>query len=208
LFAPFNTTSNEEIPNGWSWGTVGDYCNVNVGNVSSADSFRGIEYLDTGSVTKNYFEPFQSLSGSDDIPSRAKRKVFNGDIVYSTVRPNLNHHGIVYNPPANMVASTGFAVLHNSGQSVSNELLYMWITNESISEYLQSMAENSVSTYPTLSANDLLAVKIVVPDKETLEKANHFLSAIYRSVSDNNREIRQLTASQDVLLPKLLSSGS
>jgi hypothetical protein len=36
------------------------------------------------------------------------------------------------------------------------------------------MAENSVSTYPTLGVNDLLAVKIAVPDRETLEEANHF----------------------------------
>ena len=207
MFAPYTTTVEDELPSGWSWATIGDYCKENVSNISSANTLKGVVYLDTGSVTQNYFEQLQSLTGDTDVPSRAKRKVSHGDIVYSTVRPNLKHYGIVYNPPTNMVVSTGFAVLHNNGQGVSNELLYMWITNDSISEYLQSMAENSVSTYPTLGVTDLLAVKIAVPDGEILEKVNHFLGAVFLTISDNNRELRQLISSQDVLIPQLLSSG-
>lgn len=207
LFAPYTTINEDELPSGWSWAKIGDYCNENVSNISSADTLRGIIYLDTGSVTQNYFEPLRSLTGDADMPSRAKRKVSHGDIVYSTVRPNLKHYGIIYNPPTNMVVSTGFAVLHNNGQGVSNELLYMWITNDSISEYLQSMAENSVSTYPTLGVADLLAVKIAVPDRETLEKANYFFGAVFLTISDNNRELQQLISSQDVLIPRLLAGG-
>jgi len=202
LFAPYASKTKVELPNGWMWANVGDYCNENIAHISSSDIQNGIFYLNTSSVTQNYFDPLQTIQGDSEVPSRAKRKVYHGDIVFSTVRPNLKHYGIVYYPVANMVVSTGFTVLHNNNQGVSNELLYLWITNDSISEYLQSIVENSVSTYPTLNVNDLLAVKIVVPDKEILEKANHFLGVIFFSIRENNREIQQMTTLQDVLLPK------
>jgi type I restriction enzyme S subunit len=205
LFAKYTDSSNDELPTEWRWAKVGDYCKENIANVSTADASKFIVYLDIGSINKNYFDNFQVLSSSDEIPSRAKRKVFDGDIVYSTVRPNLKHYGIIYNPPSNMVVSTGFAVLHNNGKGVSNELIYLWITSNSIAEYLQSMAENSVSTYPTLNVSDLLDVRISVPDNQTLEQANRFLRAVFSAISSNNLELRQLIALQNILLPKLLS---
>jgi type I restriction enzyme S subunit len=202
----FARYADEDFPTGWYWARIGDFCDENVANINASNTSESIAYLDTGSVSQNYFDMLQVLGDGINMPSRAKRKVQHGDIVYSTVRPNLKHYGIVYDPPSNMVVSTGFAVLHNNEKGVSNELLYMWITSDRIAEYLQSMAENSVSTYPTLSVSDLLDVKIVVPDNHALDRANQFLKAIFATVNSNNLEVRQLTSSQDVLLPKLLSS--
>ena len=146
-----------------------------------------------------------SLS-TDEIPSRAKRKTMHGDIIYSTVRPNLRHYGLLQNPPDNLIVSTGFAVLHNKGLEVSNYFLFMWLTTKSILEYLQAIAENSVSTYPSLNVSDLLNVEIIVPDDITLANINHFLTSIFSSISENNRQIKMLTSSLSTLLPKLLSS--
>ena len=87
----------------------------NIANISRNDEFCCVQYLDTGSITQNYIDALQLLDcRHDELPSRAKRKVFDGDIVYSTVRPNLRHYGLIYNPPKNLIASTGFAVLHKT----------------------------------------------------------------------------------------------
>lgn len=142
----------------------------------------------------------------DVIPSRAKRKVSDGDIVYSTVRPNLRHYALIQNPPCNLIASTGFAVLSNKGLGVSNELIFMWLTKDSVLEYLQAIAENSVSTYPSLNISDLLNVEIIVPDDSILRKANRFLKTIFSVVDDNNNQVTSLLNLQSILLPKLLSS--
>ena len=195
------------LPQGWKVAKVGDYCVDNVANISKADNFETILYLDTGSITSNYIVELQKLNLlTDEIPSRAKRKATHGDIVYSTVRPNLRHYGILHNPPENLIVSTGFAVLHNKGLEVTNEFLYMWLTNKSILDYLQAIAENSVSTYPSLNVSDLMNVKIIVPVTEVLEKITHFLASIFSAISENNRQIQVLTRSLDTLLPKLLSS--
>lgn len=200
-------TADGAIPMNWSFATVGNYCLDNVANLSKLDTFDKILYLDTGSITRNYINGIQELSIKDDeIPSRAKRRVCNNDIVYSTVRPNLRHYGLIKNPPENFIASTGFAVLHNNGGKVSNELIYMWLTKESVLGYLQAIAENSVSTYPSINSSDLLAVKITIPDDFTLEKANTVLKTIFDTIAENNFQIQCLENSKDILLPKLFSS--
>ena len=88
---------------------------------------------------------------------------------------------------------------------MANEFLFMWLTNESILDYLQAIAENSVSTYPSLNVSDLMNVKVIVPDADTLERITRFLSSIFTAISQNNRQIQMLTKSLDTLLPKLLS---
>ena len=194
------------LPQGWKVAKVGDYCVENVANLSKTDTFETILYLDTGSITSNYIVELQELNLlTDEIPSRAKRKATHGDIVYSTVRPNLRHYGLLQNPPENLIVSTGFAVLHNKGSKVTNDFLFMWLTNESILDYLQAIAENSVSTYPSLNVSDLMNVKIIVPDTEVLERITHFLTSIFTAISENNQQIQMLTKSLDTLLPRLLS---
>lgn len=208
-FSQFMTyvSGTERLPVGWKSAKVGDFCKDNVANLSKADKFQAILYLDTGSITENYIDSLQELNPLiDEVPSRAKRKVQQGDIVYSTVRPNLKHYGLLHNPPHNLIVSTGFAVLHNIDISVSNEYLYMWLTNNTVLEVLQSIAENSVSTYPSLNVNDLLDVEIIVPDSCTLSETNKVLHSIFEVIAENNRQIRVLNSSQSVLLPKLFSS--
>jgi type I restriction enzyme S subunit len=193
------------LPNGWNFAKVGDFCTENIGNLSENDKFETILYLDTGSINENYIAELKEYNiSTDEIPSRAKRKVANGDIIYSTVRPNLRHYGLLQNPPDNLIVSTGFAVLHNNGLGISNEFLFMWLTNDSVLEYLQAIAENSVSTYPSLNVADLMNVKIVVPDTETLNNMSHFLSTVFIYISENNKQIQKLCKVKDTLLAKLL----
>lgn len=200
------TVNTDRLPVGWKVATVGDYCVDNVANLSKNEEFDTILYLDTGSVTQNYISSLQELNlAEDEIPSRAKRKVADGDIVYSTVRPNLKHYALIQNPPHNLIASTGFAVLSNKGLGVSNELLFLWLTKTSVLEYLQAIAENSVSTYPSLNVTDLLNVEIIVPDADTLQEFNRFLKTVFSAIAENNSEIKALMNSQAILLPKLLS---
>jgi type I restriction enzyme S subunit len=211
IFAVFATFSQSEfiqkskdmIPSNWKLAKISDYCDENIENVSAGRY--PFVYLDTGNITCNYINNLQNYSKYSELPSRAKRKVFNNDIVYSTVRPNLQHHGIIYDPPGNMIASTGFTVLHNKGEKVSNELIYLWLTNKITEKYLQALAENSVSTYPALNSSDLLDVNIIIPDKEILNTINKYLKTIFREIYINNNEIRNLFVIKELLLSVMFS---
>lgn len=69
-------SGTERLPVGWKPAKVGDFCKDNVANLSKADKFQTIFYLDTGSITENYIDSLQELNPLiDEVPSRAKRKV-------------------------------------------------------------------------------------------------------------------------------------
>lgn len=91
---------------------LGDIACINVSQYSVKENWSHIQYLDTGNVTKGRIGLLQQLnSARDAIPGRARRKVKNGSVIYSMVRPDQEHYALLDNPPSNMLVSTGFAVI-------------------------------------------------------------------------------------------------
>lgn len=91
---------------------VCDFIKTNKFNYSPKDKWEYIYYLDTGNITENHIEKIVKLDPLvDKIPSRAKRKVKKGNIIYSTVRPNQKHYGYIDKEYDNLLVSTGFIVI-------------------------------------------------------------------------------------------------
>jgi type I restriction enzyme, S subunit len=201
----YNAELDKEIPEEWDIDKIGNIIKYNYASYNKKDCFSSIEYLDTSSITNNKMDELQTLTnGVDIIPSRAKRKVVHNDIVYSTVRPNLKHFGIIKNPAKNMLVSTGFMVIQSVKESLSSELIYMWLTNDEIIEYLHSKAEMSVSTYPSVKPDDIVDINVVIPkDKELLYKVEKLLSPIFNSQWERNNENRYLEIFKGLLLSKM-----
>ena len=196
----------ENLPEGWRMGTIGEFCEINTDNYTSKYNHSVIRYLDSSSVTENDFDDYQFLKvGEDEIPSRAKRKVRLNDIVYSTVRPNLRHYGLIKGEIDNVVVSTAFAVIRSNNSDISNELLYMWLIDDSNTEVLQGIAEMSKATYPSITNDNIQDLKIAVPQKmEGLFcELNIQLGVIFDSVYLYHREIKKLTELQSLLLAKM-----
>jgi len=197
-----------EIPASWRSMKIGDLCECNPSTISSKDKIKSITYLDTGSITNNEIEAIQTLNlEEDEIPSRAKRKVNHNDIVFSTVRPNLKHFGILKNIAENMVVSTGFAVLRTNHSNLCSELIYLSITNEEVLSNLQSRAEMSVSTYPSINPEDLLDINFFLPPEEFLKKTQTVFESIFIMLANYQKEKSVLKKLHDVLLAKLASIG-
>ncbi|MBK6912652.1 MAG: restriction endonuclease subunit S [Ignavibacteriales bacterium] len=200
----FNEELEKEIPKGWDLKIVGDIVDCNYATLSSQDDYETIEYLDTSSITNNEIEIIQILNPTvDEIPSRAKRKVNHNDIIFSTVRPNLKHFGILKNPKSNMIVSTGFAVLKPTYPNVCGELVYYLITNEDNMQSLQARAEMSVSTYPSINPEDLLNINFILPSKEILLLANTIFQSHSELSDRKKKEIKLLRNMKELLLSKL-----
>ena len=200
----YNEELEKEIPRGWEVKTVGDVSNCNVSTLTPKDKFETIEYLDTSSITNNEIEDFQILNLIyDEIPSRAKRKVKHKDIIFSTVRPNLRHFGILENPKSNMIVSTGFAVLTPSYPDVSGELIFLLITNEENLQSLQARAEMSVSTYPSINSDDLLNIHFLLPNNAILLKSAKIFKSQFELADTYRKENKSLRSMKDLLLSRL-----
>lgn len=202
-----NEELDDEIPLGWDVLEVDSLIEYNYSNYSKEDNFDSILYLDTSSITENRIEELQHLIiGIDKIPSRAKRKVGHNDIVYSTVRPNLKHYGLIQNPEKNMLVSTGFMVIKPKEKKVSSELLFLCLTSEEITKYLHAKAEMSVSTYPSIKPQDILDIKIALP-KEGINSLRVEIEKKLKSFFVNhwikNEENKKLSKMQDLILSKM-----
>ncbi len=191
------------LPADWKYALVGDFCKDNIKSISSSDEVKEILYLDTGSITNNKIDELQIIPERDGFPSRAKRIVYDNDIVFSTVRPNLQHYGIIRKPAKNMIVSTGFSVLHNNSDRVSNEFLYMWITNDATLSFLQSIAENSVSTYPSINSDDIMNIKIIIPTDNILSELNEVFRKTFLMIDYNNQEITKMQELKQLVISRI-----
>ena len=195
----------ENLPEGWRMGTLGEICEINADNISAKDNLMEIKYLDSSSVTQNVFDEYQIFNVlQDEIPSRAKRKVKHNDIVYSTVRPNLKHYGIIKDDVENVIVSTAFAVIRSHCNSISNELLYLMLTDDKNTEYLQGIAEMSKATYPSITPEDISALEIVIPIESVgISNINQSVKYCFDFVCYKHRENKKLQELQSLLLVKL-----
>ena len=196
----------QNLPQGWRMGTLGEICEIHTDSISSKDKYTGIYYLDSSSVTENRFDAYQHLIiGKDEIPSRAKRKVKNNDIVYSTVRPNLKHYGIIKGDVSSVVVSTAFSVIRSNTPNISNELLYLILTDNAITEILQGIAEMSKATYPSITSDNITELKIILPKQmdNAFSELNWSLKQIFDNIAIKHKENVKLTELQSLLLAKM-----
>ena len=195
----------EHLPEGWRMGTLDDIAEINTDNISAKDNDIEIRYLDSCSVPQNVFDEYQIFNVlQDEIPSRAKRKVKHNDIVYSTVRPNLKHYGIIKDTVENMIVSTAFAVIRSCYSPISNELLYLMLTDEKNTEYLQGIAEMSKATYPSITPEDISSLKITIPiESVSISNMNQSIKYCFDSVYYKHQENKKLQKLQSLLFVKM-----
>jgi hypothetical protein len=154
-----------------------------------------IKYLDTGSLTKNKIERFQHLNIKlDKIPSRAQRKVQTNTILYSTVRPNQEHFGIIERKFENIVVSTGFTTIDVTDKAVYPKFIFYLLTQQNITEYLHTIGMNSVSSYPSISPDDIGNLKFRIPDLPAQKSIAKVLSDLDAKIELNNKINRELEA--------------
>lgn len=137
---------------------------TNTSTYSVSEKWDFVNYLDTGNLTKDEVTEYQHIViGKDKLPSRARRKVKINDILYSTVRPNQLHYGIVKNIVPNMLVSTGFTVISVDESKADSEFIYYFLTQNEVTETLHAIGEQSTSAYPSIKPSDIENLEIILP---------------------------------------------
>ena len=167
---------------------IGEIAEINANSLTQKDMFQEIMYLDTGNITRNEIDNIQVLNGMiDKIPSRAKRKVKDKTIIYSTVRPNQEHYGFLENPSDNFIVSTGFSTIDVYDDNTDEKFIYYLLTQKHITDYLHTIGENSVSSYPSINPDDIANLKFIVPDLKTQQSIAAVLSALDKKIALNKQ---------------------
>jgi type I restriction enzyme, S subunit len=119
-------------------------------------------YVDVAAVDNET----KSITGARQImgaeaPSRARKLIRAGDVLVSTVRPNLNAVALVPAELDGEVASTGFCVLR-PGAQVTSEYLYFHARSRRFVDSLSQLVAGAL--YPAVTDAQVLGQRLPVPD--------------------------------------------
>lgn len=171
----------------WQTVRLGEIVKTNQSTYSPKENWQFVNYLDTGNITMNKIDEIQNINtAKDKLPSRARRKVKTNSIIYSTVRPNQLHYGIIKKQPDNFLVSTGFTVIDVNYDKAVPDFIYYALTKQEVTEQLQAIAEQSVSAYPSLKPSDIENLELMLPDKKTQERIVAILRSIDEKIKENN----------------------
>jgi type I restriction enzyme S subunit len=124
-------------------------------------------YIDLSSVDKDLKVIDTSLVqniGTQDAPSRARQLVKAGDILVSTVRPNLNGVAIVPEELNGATASTGYCVLR-CNEHLDPLYLYYWVQTP---DFVSDMVRKATgANYPAVTDRVIKTSTIPLPPLET-----------------------------------------
>ncbi|QBO35782.1 restriction endonuclease subunit S [Periweissella cryptocerci] len=186
--------------------TIDELAALNSVSAKKAELLATIQYLDTSNITENSIDEIQVLNPMlEKIPSRARRHIKNLDIVYSTVRPNQKHYGIMLNPDDNLLVSTGFTTITANTDKISPFHLFVLLTDNQIVKGLQAIAEGSTSTYPAVRPQDIGGIELELPNFRANVEFGKLLEPMFMQINANNQMNQNLSVLRDSLLPKLLA---
>ena len=209
LYAQARTITNQwisENDNDYELLPLSEVAAINPDTYSPKEEWEYVNYLDTSSITDGYITDNQRITPSTEkLPSRARRIIVSNDVVFSTVRPNQRHFGIISEPLPNMLASTGFAVIRSKNPLVCNELIYLCLTDNAFIDKMQQLAEQSTSTFPSIKPSDLGVCEIPCPKDDSSSSLTETLKAMFALIAANHRENASLVELRDSLLPKLMA---
>ncbi|MGN0821003.1 MAG: restriction endonuclease subunit S [Akkermansia sp.] len=204
----WNETLKREIPAGWSVEKLESLCLINSDTYKEREKWEEVRYLDTSNLTENRVDTIETIRvGIDKLPSRAKRKVKDEDILFSTVRPNQLHYGIMIDPEPNLLVSTGFAVLTAKKESISPYLVYAIVTSAPMVNALQKKAELATSAYPSIHPEQLAEIMIPIPPQDSgiMQAYDNLTKPLYRRIDACLKDNKELTSQRDYLLPLLMT---
>ena len=148
-----------DIPENWCWCRLGELV-YNHGQKTPEQEF---SYIDIGSIDNEHqrLNKKENIITPDKAPSRARKIVFEGDVIYSTVRPYLHNICIIDKKfSKEPIASTGFAVMAST-EVLFNKYLFYYLLSPIFDNYANATDNAKGVAYPAI--NDDKLYKGVVP---------------------------------------------
>lgn len=187
----------------WTECYLKDVANINSRSLpESTDPDFQFVYIDIASANDGKIQENGKLIQFSTAPSRARRLFSEGDIIMSTVRPNLKNYVYVDFSCSQYVCSTGFAVIAPK-KNIFGPFLYQLLYSDNIQR--QCYACVAGSNYPAMSQRDVEMIKLCMPGiREQKKIAGVFSSADKEIESLKNKKIT-LEKQKRGLMQKLLT---
>ena len=204
-----------EIPARWGWARLRDVVHNHGQKTPSADFC----YIDIGSIDnkRQVLSDTENVISPKEAPSRARKIVKEGDVIYSTVRPYLHNVAIIDRSFSHEpIASTGFAVL-SCEQSLLNRYLFFFLISPEFDAYANDGDNAKGVAYPAINDEKLYKALVPIPpiyeQQRIIDKIDKLLPFIYKydkcqesleSINDNIIKLIKKSVLQEAIQGKLV----
>ncbi|MES1980554.1 MAG: restriction endonuclease subunit S [Pseudomonadota bacterium] len=180
-----------DLPSSWAWARLSDV-GYELGQKVPDKRFT---YIDVGGIDsdKGRISDRVEKLEAGDAPSRARKLVARGTVIYSTIRPYLLNIAIVdqdFDPEP--IASTAFGILHPFA-GINNRYLFYWLRSAPFTAYVQ--AEMKGMAYPAINDEKFYSGFIALPplaeQKRIVAKVDELMALCDRlEAQQQEREMR------------------
>ena len=164
------------IPENWCW--------VRLGSISFDHGQKrpdtDFTYIDISSINNdaNILGNLNNIIKPNEAPSRARKIVFKGDVIYATVRPYLHNiclidREIIPKP----IVSTGFAVVCTPKPLLNNYLFYCFLS-PMFDSYANDNDNSKGVAYPAINDDKFSKALIPLPPLEEQRRIVHRLEEL------------------------------
>lgn len=195
--AEFEETELGWIPKNWHIRDFSDIAVLIKNNIKSDDICDDIHYIGLEHLERKHIFITSYGNGSD---VSSNKSAFNkGDLLFGKLRPYFHKVAIT---PFSGICSTDILVFR-AKEKFYKSLMAMYSFTDEFVAYAN--LRSTGTRMPRAEAKDLLKYKIILPNKNILEKFELLLADYWAKGQLNNNENDHLTALRDTLLPKLIS---
>jgi type I restriction enzyme S subunit len=157
-----SSTGYYPIPSHWRWVSIG-LIGHDWGQTMPTSNFT---YIDVSAIDNHLgvVADGAAVVSADNAPSRARKIVKKGTVIYSTVRPYLLNIAIIerdFKPAP--IASTAFAILHPH-EGVEAKFIYYFLRSPAFVRYVESV--QSGIAYPAISDQKFYAASFPLAPTE------------------------------------------
>ncbi|GHC48063.1 restriction endonuclease subunit S [Ulvibacter litoralis] len=155
---------------GWEEKTLGEVCEKTK-NIKWQDfASEEFEYVDLSSVSRETLSVTETTTvNKENAPSRAKKIIHEGDVIFATTRPTLRRATIIDEEISGNLCSTGYVVLRPT-ENISSDWIFFYLLTTKFMDRMKSLQRGA--SYPAVSDNDVKGSKLSIPRSKVEEKQN------------------------------------
>jgi len=194
----YNTT----IPIDWEVKHFEDIADIDKKSLNgkTAKSYE-FNYISLSDIDSDEFKTETTRQIFGNAPSRARRIVKKGDVLMSTVRPNLQGFTLIKNDVKDLIASTGFAVI--TAKKCSSEYLFQYLFSSGMERQFYQLLVGS--NYPAINSSDVRRLKLPLPPLPEQRAIAQLLTTWDTAINKSNQLIAQKQVHKKWLMQNLIS---
>ena len=192
------------IPKSWKVVRLGDIVTKTRQRDPKRMPYLKFKYVDVSSISNELYKiiEFREFLGKN-APSRARKEIKTGDIIFATVRPYLKRIAIVPQELDGELCSTAFCVLRCNKNFADHVFVFNYLLTDNFVERVS--ASQRGSSYPAVTDKDVLNQKIPLPSFEEQKQIAHILSVVDRKIEVEQKRKQVLKELFKTMLHKLMS---